>query len=159
MKVLTEKEDNHEDLPFLSLCRLASQENWCWKIICTTCGHMHFRYGFKELIGTGTTYEADAFNANLAPNCIDIVEYNGGDVEDPASYSDPISILFPEDQLDSFDLVVRDSAGVITEYRESGDLGGEFVSKLAFLGDPDNDGFTDVSMGFQGIDNSTFVFN
>lgn len=36
--------------PFLALCKLASEENWCWKITCTTCGHMHFRYGFKELI-------------------------------------------------------------------------------------------------------------
>ena len=35
--------------PFEALCLLAAQENWCWKIVCTTCGHMHFRYGFREL--------------------------------------------------------------------------------------------------------------
>ena len=34
---------------FESLCRLASDENWCWNLYCTTCGHMHFRYSFAEL--------------------------------------------------------------------------------------------------------------
>lgn len=36
--------------PFIALCELATRENWCWKIFCTTCGHMYFRYSFKELI-------------------------------------------------------------------------------------------------------------
>jgi len=34
---------------FESLCFLASNENWCWNLSCTTCGNMHFRYGFVEL--------------------------------------------------------------------------------------------------------------
>lgn len=34
---------------FVALCDLASREHWCWHICCTTCGHGHFRYGFKEL--------------------------------------------------------------------------------------------------------------
>ncbi|MFZ5796796.1 MAG: hypothetical protein ACOY3O_00055 [Thermodesulfobacteriota bacterium] len=34
---------------FEVLCKLASDENWCWKLFCTTCGHMHFRYAFAEL--------------------------------------------------------------------------------------------------------------
>lgn len=34
---------------FEELCKLASDENWCWKLFCTTCGHMHFRYAFAEL--------------------------------------------------------------------------------------------------------------
>ena len=34
---------------FESLCKLASDETWCWKLFCTTCGHMHFRYAFSEL--------------------------------------------------------------------------------------------------------------
>lgn len=29
---------------------MASDENWCWKLFCTTCGHMHFRYAFVELV-------------------------------------------------------------------------------------------------------------
>jgi hypothetical protein len=35
--------------PFEALCDLAAREKWCWQIICTTCGHMHFRYSFLEL--------------------------------------------------------------------------------------------------------------
>ncbi len=34
---------------FEDLCVLASKEQWCWNIMCTTCGHMHFRYAFREL--------------------------------------------------------------------------------------------------------------
>ena len=34
---------------FEAVCELASEERWCWKIFCTTCGHMHFRYAFLEL--------------------------------------------------------------------------------------------------------------
>ena len=34
---------------FDALCSLAAKENWCWKINCTTCGHMLFRYGLREL--------------------------------------------------------------------------------------------------------------
>ena len=34
---------------FEALCDLASREVWCWKMACTTCGHMVFRYGFMEL--------------------------------------------------------------------------------------------------------------
>jgi len=32
-----------------SLCRLASEEKWCWDLYCSTCGHLHFRYAFAEL--------------------------------------------------------------------------------------------------------------
>jgi len=34
---------------FEDLCSLASEESWCWKVICTTCGHLHFRSAFLEL--------------------------------------------------------------------------------------------------------------
>ncbi len=34
---------------FQALCKLASEEQCCWNIYCTTCGHMHFRYAFSEL--------------------------------------------------------------------------------------------------------------
>lgn len=34
---------------FEILCELASKERWCWKIGCTTCGCLHFRYSFKEI--------------------------------------------------------------------------------------------------------------
>ena len=35
---------------FEVLCCLASRENWCWNLFCTTCGHMYFRYAFIELM-------------------------------------------------------------------------------------------------------------
>jgi len=35
---------------FEALCFLASRENWCWNLFCTTCGHMYFRYAFIELL-------------------------------------------------------------------------------------------------------------
>lgn len=34
---------------FEILCKLASDEHWCWNLSCTTCGHMNFRYAFSEI--------------------------------------------------------------------------------------------------------------
>lgn len=34
---------------FEDLCKLASEESWCWNVNCTTCGHQHFKYAFLEL--------------------------------------------------------------------------------------------------------------
>src|SRR4051812_28106316 len=34
---------------FEQLCILASEENWCWNLYCTTCGHLHFIFSFNEL--------------------------------------------------------------------------------------------------------------
>jgi hypothetical protein len=34
---------------FVELCQLADRESWCWNLHCTTCGHMHWRYGLYEL--------------------------------------------------------------------------------------------------------------
>lgn len=34
---------------FEQLCVLASHEKWCWKLVCTTCGHTHFRYALMQL--------------------------------------------------------------------------------------------------------------
>jgi hypothetical protein len=42
------KPNGHQNA-FEALCALASREGWCWKMVCTTCGHMVFRYGFMEL--------------------------------------------------------------------------------------------------------------
>lgn len=114
--------------------------------------------GNVDLIAGGNTYEASSFNAGDPPRWIRISSYLGGDVEDPASYSEPVRINFPDDALDAFDLVVRDSAGVITEYRESGDQGGEFTSKLAFLGDVDGDGMSELAIGIQGVDDSLYTY-
>jgi hypothetical protein len=34
---------------FEVLCQRANEEKWCWKLTCTTCGCMHFRYGLLEV--------------------------------------------------------------------------------------------------------------
>ncbi len=117
--------------------------------------------GNMDLIGTGSSYTANQFNNNLAPNWVNIVEYVGGansDPEDPANYSDLVQVFFPNDQLDDFDRVTRDSAGVITEYREDGQQGPQFVSKLAFLGDIDGDMNNEVALGIQGVDDSLYTY-
>lgn len=35
--------------PFKALCRVASENAWCWKIYCSTCGHMQFQYGLIDI--------------------------------------------------------------------------------------------------------------
>lgn len=35
--------------PFNALCLIADRENWCWKLYCTTCGTLCFRYGFYQI--------------------------------------------------------------------------------------------------------------
>ena len=34
---------------FVALCNWAAGENWCWKMHCTTCGHMLFRYSLRDV--------------------------------------------------------------------------------------------------------------
>lgn len=41
------------DHPFEALCALAARDRWCWNLVCTTCGHMYFRYAFMELLANG----------------------------------------------------------------------------------------------------------
>jgi len=41
-----------ETNPLEDLFCLASQQNWCWNLSCTTCGHLHFKYAFQD-IGDG----------------------------------------------------------------------------------------------------------
>ncbi|MFA6662478.1 MAG: hypothetical protein WCS56_05550 [Bacilli bacterium] len=43
-------EKNTRRNPFVALCEYASRNNWCWKIICTTCGHSAFRVAFSKIV-------------------------------------------------------------------------------------------------------------
>jgi len=114
--------------------------------------------GAPELIGSGPSYTADMFDGGQAPVWVRIAEFTGGDVEDPANYS-VTEVPFPDDMIDAFDTVNRDSMGVMTVSREDGPQGPEFTSKLAYLGDVDQDGWNEVALAFQGVDDSTFVFS
>ena len=116
--------------------------------------------GNMELIGSGPSYSSSAFEGGQSPVWVRIAEFNGGDPEVASNYA--IEDLVYEEGFDSdgsaFDTVERDSAGVMTSFMESGNNGPEFVSKLAYLGDPDLDGQQEVALGFQGVDDSTFVY-
>jgi hypothetical protein len=36
--------------PFVALCEVASQNNWCWNLNCTTCSHGAFKVAFSKLV-------------------------------------------------------------------------------------------------------------
>ncbi|MGB0650906.1 MAG: FlgD immunoglobulin-like domain containing protein [Rhodothermales bacterium] len=117
--------------------------------------------GNMDLIGSGVLFSSSRFNAGEDPNWVNIVEFIGGqgaDPEDPANYSEITEVYFPNDRTDAFDKVTRDSAGVITQYREDGTTGPQFASKFAFLGDVDGDGENEVALGFQGQNDSLYTF-
>ena len=48
---------------FEAVCKLASDEKWCWDLNCTTCGNMHFTYAFKEM-SQGKSPEDDDWLTN-----------------------------------------------------------------------------------------------
>ncbi len=114
--------------------------------------------GKMEVFGTGGSYGGASRTAGNDPTFIRIAEFQGGDVEDPANYRlQGISYFEPFDK-DEFDMVERDSSGVMSVYYEDGIEQGAFVSKFAYLGDVDGDNFNELAVAFQGIDDSTFVF-
>lgn len=41
--------NNKQRNPFVALCEIASQNNWCWKMYCTTCGHGAFKVSFSKI--------------------------------------------------------------------------------------------------------------
>ena len=114
--------------------------------------------GQVELIGSGPSYTQEAYADGTAPVWVRIADYISGDVEDPANYSIR-EIPFPDDMVNAFDRIVVDSAGTVTEYMEAGLGGAEFAAKLAYLGDPDDDGFNEVAFSMQGVDDSLFVYD
>ena len=114
--------------------------------------------GSMEVFGSGPSFTGESFGNGNTPAFFRIAEYQGGDVEDPASYVlTDVDYFEALDTTEAFDTVHRDSAGVETTYYENGVQGPEFVSKFAYLGDPDNDGVNELAIAFQGVDDSTYV--
>ncbi|GAB5518557.1 MAG: hypothetical protein RhofKO_08080 [Rhodothermales bacterium] len=125
--------------------------------------------GNMELISGGTSLTPASLTQDL--ELVRITEFTGGeggDPEDPANYEvTGVNVLQDFDRLESnFDLIKRDSAGVMSEYFETpgsnrgGGIGGQgavFVSKLAYLGDIDGDGANELAVAMQGVDDSTYV--
>ena len=114
--------------------------------------------GNMDLIGSGAAFSHNQFNDGKDPNWVNIVEFIGGNPEDPAAYSPITQVFFPNDRTDAFNLVTNDSAGVITTFRTQAANGPQFASKFAFLGDVDNDGHNEVALGFQGQSDSLLTF-
>ena len=113
--------------------------------------------GRMDVFGTGVTYSGASRTADTDPAFIRFAEYQGGDVEDPASYTLHELPYFEPFDKDEFNMIERDSSGTTSTYYETGAQGGVFVSKFAYLGDPDGDGFNELAVAFQGVDDSTFV--
>jgi len=59
--------NNTKRNPFVALCEYASQNNWCWKITCTTCGHSAFKVAFSKLV-RGEHPDDDSFWLNGKEN-------------------------------------------------------------------------------------------
>lgn len=129
--------------------------------------------GQMELIGSGTAYSEFQSRTDNGIRFLTFTEYQGGPVTEASSYGTQFS-SFEEDfdtDLTQFDQINRDSAGTLSTYYENtafsgkdragkpGGQGSVFVSKLAYLGDPDDDGFNEVALAFQGVDDSTYVIN
>ena len=114
--------------------------------------------GVPELILTGSSYTHQQYAGGNPPRWVNIVDYNGGDVEDPGNYN-VRSVDFPMPAESVFDTVNRDSAGTLTTYMENGAQGPEFAGKMVYLGDVDGDGHNEVAMSFQGVDDSVYVYN
>ena len=129
------------------------------------------RDGNIELIGTGIGYGAAGIRTGSTPTFVRIAEFIGGDPEDASNYlvSD-IDYFEPYDTMQvNVDYVISDSAGVITEFYEDTGFSGKnrsdghpgqgalFATKVLFLGDPDDDGFAELAVSFQGVDDSTYV--
>lgn len=123
--------------------------------------------GQYELIGSGPGYTGADFDAGNPAEWVNIVEFNGGDPEDAASYSSLTSIVSPLDNYNGFhtinyldgtvesseadlDVSVRDTVIV-------GDPNPEFASKLSYLGDPDLDGVYEIAFGIQGVRDSLYT--
>ncbi len=123
--------------------------------------------GQYELIGTGPGYAGSDFEAGSPAEWINLVEFNGGDPEDPSSYSTVTAVASPMDTYNGFhtvnwldgtvqnidnalDVSIRDTVVI-------NDDNPEFASKLTFLGDPDLDGVYEIAFGIQGVRDSLYT--
>ncbi len=126
--------------------------------------------GLMEIIEGGSSYTIEKLNNNTPSEYIHVAEYLGsGDPKDGSSYQIyNIDTSSPLDTL-GFHTVHRDSLGTMTSFHEtaqskqgttkSSDGDPVFPSGIAFLGDADGDGTTEIALSFQGVDDSLYVYN
>ena len=108
--------------------------------------------GYPELIGSGPSYSATAYQSGEPPTWIRIADFwPDSDVEDPANYS-VRTMTFPGEG-GAFD-VYRDSTG---RSLVNSSPGPEFAAKIAYLGDADGDGYSELAFSMQGVPDSLRV--
>jgi hypothetical protein len=73
--------------PFVALCDYASQDKWCWKLACTTCGHGAFTVSFLKIV-RGQHPDEESFWPNGKDNAAPLKEmgeskdfFGGTDIE------------------------------------------------------------------------------
>ncbi len=117
------------------------------------------------LIG-GSGQSSGDFRNGVPPHFVAVALYQGGSPSDAANYViQEFATPSPEADTSGFELVTRDSAGVITQYYQTGankqggyfsdgDSDPVFTSGIAFMGDADGDGDVEIALSFQGVDDS-----
>ncbi|MXW63493.1 MAG: T9SS type A sorting domain-containing protein [Bacteroidetes bacterium SB0662_bin_6] len=125
--------------------------------------------GNMDVLAGGSGYTAASFMQNEPSNFLHFAAYNGGDPTSSASYT--LHLIDTSTPIDStgFNRVHRDSLGTMSSYYEvarskQGRTGSDaedpvFPSGVVFLGDADGDGFHEVALSFQGIDDSLQVID
>ena len=125
--------------------------------------------GNMDVLVGGSGYNAASFMQGDPSVFLRVAEYNGGDPTSSGSYTlQSINTSAPIDST-GFNRVYRDSLGTMSSYYEvarskggstTSDSGDPvFPSGVAFLGDADGDGFNEVALSFQGIDDSLQVID
>ncbi len=122
--------------------------------------------GKIELIIGGSGYSGALYNQGIPSRYVRTAEFQGGDPTDGANYE--VTVYDTGSPIDTlgFNVVYRDSAGVETKYFETvlakqgvfrPDADPIFPSGIVYLGDADGDGFREVAISFQGVDDSLMV--
>ncbi len=124
--------------------------------------------GNPEILVGGPGYGATSFQNGEPSEFLKIAEYVGGSPHESSSYVvHSIATGHPADS-SGFHTVHRDSAGVLTTYYETalskqGSTGSgndpAFTSGIAYMGDSDADGFNEIVLSFQGVDDSLDVID
>ena len=125
--------------------------------------------GNPEIIVGGSGYSAARANAGEPSEFIHVAEFTGDDPTDPASYSFFTIQTAADVDTTGFNIVFRDSAGIVTKIYETAlakqGVGPEtdndpiFPSGIAYLGDADGDGVNEVALSFQGVDDSLAIYD
>ena len=125
--------------------------------------------GNIDVLVGGSGYSAARFMQGEPSAFLRVAEYIGGDPTSSTSYTlQSVDTSSPIDSI-GFNRVHRDSLGAMSSYYEVAlSKGGRttsdatdpvFPSGVVFLGDADGDGFNEVALSFQGIDDSLQVID